>query len=65
MMHGFFELDGYHICDDVESFRRGYCEDCAEVIDLEGLCVHGSYPDVCGACDDEAQELLRRLEVKA
>ena len=51
-MHPFFDLDGHHVCtESAESFRKGYCADCQDVIDLEGLCAHGTYPDGCTDCD--------------
>ena len=48
----FFRLAGNHVCEDgAESFRVGYCADCADVIESEGLCGHGSYQDSCGYAD--------------
>jgi hypothetical protein len=62
--HGFFDLDGHHVCEDgQESFRKGYCSDCADILEQEGLCVHGSYPDGCGGCEDEAAHLAQQLDV--
>ena len=45
----FFRLAGSHICG--EGFRSGLCAECDAVIESEGLCGHGSYPDNCGAAD--------------
>lgn len=46
----FFHLAGNHVCED-DGFRVGVCADCSDVIESEGLCGHGSYPDSCGCAD--------------
>lgn len=47
----FTNLAGDHVCES-EGFRNGPCEDCEDLIESEGLCGHGNYPDSCGYSSD-------------